>query len=1028
MDTSIPGPPVVDNGEAEVVASLQVTGLTPSRLVATDGSKILASVADLTAWVAGTSNQVTVANDGDGTITVSLPSAITTPGSLTVTGHILPQADNTYDLGSSSFEFRSVYVGTHVAITGSFSGASLVVPNGTAMRTGSAGTSYFFDLGSATFRNGDGSSSNASITVYGTFNLSGEVTLVSDGANILAQKNSTAAQTFRVYGTTTGPRYFFIAHDGSSVQLDVVSDITSVILLGGNAAVIRFVSSLDSYTDNGFDVGGASNRFRSIYWGTQALGPNGTAGAPAYSFASQPTWGLYTDAANGIIFSFNGGVFAARGSSIELINTATLAWSSGALFAGQDLLLSRGGAGILVQGNGANAQEFRVYGHAANAKYISVSHDGTDAYCITSSGRLGLGPSATVPWLIQTTGHFFANADNTYDVGASGANRPRSIYVGTAFRASDGVLATPSYAFASQTDFGFRYITTNFMALVGSSVNLTAISSLGITQRNGQYIGWTSGDNATAAPDVILEREDAGILRLMNGANPQSFYVYGNSTTPSLIWMLHNGPDYGEIGVSPSNQYLQFTIHATQVCNVDSTGFYPNADNTYDLGGDTLGWKHVFIADGSALAPSISRSTGANPTGFFFLADSVECVALNSFDFYPSSARGFVAGFSYDYTGLTGGVVYFGDNTDDCVMGRVSSGVIGQARSTNPQEFRVYGSTTGPVYVALAHTGSSASIGTNNGGGSLHLVTGGSSRWIVGGTTGHLTANSNNVYDIGASGATSPRSIYWGTQAFGPNGSVSAPSHSFTNETNTGMYTRLGTVTFAVLGVGAFEVQQNVTAVCRSSSPTLGFLDGPGGNTFTLLVAGTNILEQKNTTNAQEFRVYGTTTGPKYTYIWTDGTDTYFDVNSGTTTVHFGTTGAASLFTGLRGEADNTYDLGTSGVRWRVIYAGTGVAAGTNPAATGAFRSEYDNGFTIRNQANNGDMVACSANTINGVTDVMRYGLFSSGCLFKARSGGAAPTTSDLAAGEWCLWRDTGGGTTKLYYNNAGAIQSVTLT
>lgn len=35
----------------------------------------------------------------------------------------------------------------------------------------------------------------------------------------------------------------------------------------------------------------------------------------------------------------------------------------------------------------------------------------------------------TVRWQFQTTGHFFASTDDTYDIGAAGANRPRNMYL-----------------------------------------------------------------------------------------------------------------------------------------------------------------------------------------------------------------------------------------------------------------------------------------------------------------------------------------------------------------------------------------------------------------------------------------------------------------------------------------------------------------------------------------------------------------------------------------------------------------------
>jgi len=42
--------------------------------------------------------------------------------------------------------------------------------------------------------------------------------------------------------------------------------------------------------------------------------------------------------------------------------------------------------------------------------------------------------------------------------------------------------------------------------------------------------------------------------------------------------------------------------------------------------------------------------------------------------------------------------------------------------------------------------------------------------------------------------------------------------------------------------------------------------------------------------------------------------------------------------------------------------------------------------------------------------------------------GGAAPGTSDIPSGYGMLWKDTGGGTVKLYVNDSGTIKSVALT
>ena len=57
--------------------SIALTGLTASRLVATDSGKVFESIADLTAWIIQSSaNQVVVVDNGDGTVTLSTPQNI----------------------------------------------------------------------------------------------------------------------------------------------------------------------------------------------------------------------------------------------------------------------------------------------------------------------------------------------------------------------------------------------------------------------------------------------------------------------------------------------------------------------------------------------------------------------------------------------------------------------------------------------------------------------------------------------------------------------------------------------------------------------------------------------------------------------------------------------------------------------------------------------------------------------------------------------------------------------------------------
>lgn len=65
-------------------ATVLLNTLTANRLIATDANKQLESILNLADWIAGTTNQITITNDGDGSITVSIPDPLVPPGDLTM--------------------------------------------------------------------------------------------------------------------------------------------------------------------------------------------------------------------------------------------------------------------------------------------------------------------------------------------------------------------------------------------------------------------------------------------------------------------------------------------------------------------------------------------------------------------------------------------------------------------------------------------------------------------------------------------------------------------------------------------------------------------------------------------------------------------------------------------------------------------------------------------------------------------------------------------------------------------------------
>jgi len=64
-----------ESGTSPTFSGLSLSGLTASRLIVTNATKALAST-DLDSWLSGTTGDITVTDDGDGTATLSLDTDV----------------------------------------------------------------------------------------------------------------------------------------------------------------------------------------------------------------------------------------------------------------------------------------------------------------------------------------------------------------------------------------------------------------------------------------------------------------------------------------------------------------------------------------------------------------------------------------------------------------------------------------------------------------------------------------------------------------------------------------------------------------------------------------------------------------------------------------------------------------------------------------------------------------------------------------------------------------------------------------
>jgi hypothetical protein len=183
-----------------------------------------------------------------------------------------------------------------------------------------------------------------------------------------------------------------------------------------------------------------------------------------------------------------------------------LAWHSALPNIAQtpDTILRRDAANTLALRNGVNAQTFNVYNtftDASNYERLAVNYTSNIARIETTQAGTGssrimlirgdqlflrAGSSGNgVGWQVDNSGNFMSSTDNSYDIGAVSATRPRNVYIA-------GTINVGS--------------TANFSGsvVVGGSVNLTSGGSTFVRAAAGSADGcWLLRNNASAGFDRI---------------------------------------------------------------------------------------------------------------------------------------------------------------------------------------------------------------------------------------------------------------------------------------------------------------------------------------------------------------------------------------------------------------------------------------------------------------------------------------------------------------------------------------------
>lgn len=300
---------------------------------------------------------------------------------------LLPITDGTMDIGTSSNKWGTLYAGTAIRAH----------------------------------------ANSAVITLGG----SDDVVLNWEAAQALSLRNGTNAQQFYVYNTYTSAtnkevgcfywsaNVLFIGSEkgsgGGSVRAVNFEMGGNTLLQLTTSQQVNFCTNSICNSDNGFDIGGTGNAFRSIYFGTQSLGGAGTSTNPTYSFSGQTGLGVYsrttdcislTKAASTTFAEFVGtAASAARGLSQG--SDCGLFWFDATTIEGsslRDLSLTRLGAGSMAIAGRANGQAINIQSLTELTTIAAAAT--TDTAIQIPAGAVVLAVSVRVTVVIPTAATF----------------------------------------------------------------------------------------------------------------------------------------------------------------------------------------------------------------------------------------------------------------------------------------------------------------------------------------------------------------------------------------------------------------------------------------------------------------------------------------------------------------------------------------------------------------------------------------------------------------------------------------------
>jgi hypothetical protein len=200
------------------------------------------------------------------------------------------------------------------------------------------------------------------------------------------------------------------------------------------AAVFALSASAGPFT-NGGGFGGGGGSVVSY----PLLAPDGALGTSSYSFASETNTGLYRAGAADIRFGVGAAdIWRIVASNFDISSTSCFGWGSSGVTT-PDTFLCRDAQNVVAIKQAAVASTLRIYGTTTGPKYLTLSHDGTNAQIdtFTSSGFIQIGGISATKVIIRGTG-----TNDSAAAGMVGELVKVTIATGNSVALGTGVTAT----------------------------------------------------------------------------------------------------------------------------------------------------------------------------------------------------------------------------------------------------------------------------------------------------------------------------------------------------------------------------------------------------------------------------------------------------------------------------------------------------------------------------------------------------------------------------------------------------------